>query len=154
MNHLLAPLTGRFLALLLLLSAAFPVGAAAAGDEAKCTAVLIWGTNGEKPADKGIKEVDPKLGEKLSKIFKWKKYFEIKTEAFAVGPDRPKQVTMSKQCRIDVQNLGNSVLEVKLFGEGKLVVTKRHPLAANEPLILAGDGKDDTAWFVVITTQK
>ena len=58
---------------------------------------------------------------------------------------------MSDDCEIEVQNLGNSSIEVKLYGKGKLAVRKTQKISPSELLVLAGDDKDDTAWFVVLS---
>ena len=114
-------------------------------------AQLVWGTNKEKPDDPKLKEVDPSVAEKLRKVFKWKNYFEVNRQHFTVPVGSPKRVKMSDDCEIEVQNLGNSSIEVKLFGKGKLAVRKTQKISPSELLVLAGDDKDDTAWFVVLS---
>ena len=114
-------------------------------------AQLVWGTNKEKPDDPKLKEVDPSVAEKLRKVFKWKNYFEVKRQPFSVAVGSPKRVKMSDDCDIQVQNLGNSSIEVKLYGKGKLAVRKTQKISPSELLVLAGDDKDDTAWFVVLS---
>ncbi len=114
-------------------------------------AQLVWGTNKEKPDDPNLKEVDPIVAEKLRKVFKWKNYFEVKRQNFTVAVGSPKKVKMSDECEIEVQNLGNSSIEVKLYGKGKLAVRKTQKISPSELLVLAGDDKDDTAWFVVLS---
>ena len=114
-------------------------------------AQLVWGTNKEKPDDPKLKEVDPSVAEKLRKVFKWKNYFEVNRQHFTVPVGSPKKVKMSDDCEIEVQNLGNSSIEVKLYGKGKLAVRKTQKISPGELLVLAGDDKDDTAWFVVLS---
>ncbi len=114
-------------------------------------AQLVWGTNNEKPDDPKLKEVDASVAEKLRKVFKWKDYFEVNRQQFAVPVGSRKRVKMSDDCEIEVQNLGNSSIEVKLFGKGKLAVRKTQKISPSELLVLAGDDKDDTAWFVVLS---
>ena len=114
-------------------------------------AQLVWGTNNEKPDDPKLKEVDPSVAEKLRKVFKWKNYFEVKRTNFVVTVGSPKKVKMSDSCEIEVQNLGSSSIEVKLYGKGKLAVRKTQKISPSELLVLAGDDKDDTAWFVVLS---
>ena len=114
-------------------------------------AQLVWGTNKEKPDDPNLKEVDAIVAEKLRKVFKWRNYFEVKRQNVTVTPGTPKKVKMSDECEIEVQNLGNSSIEVKLFGKGKLAVRKTQKISPSELLVLAGDDKDDTAWFVVLS---
>jgi hypothetical protein len=113
-------------------------------------AQLVWGTNKEKPEDPKLKEVEPGVAEKLRKVFKWKNYFEVKRQNFTVAVGSPKRVRMSDDCEIEVQNLASSSIEVKLYGKGKLAVRKTQKISPSELLVLAGDDKDDTAWFVVL----
>ena len=135
---------------LLVLVAGFAQATACAG-EIKLEAKLVWGTDGPKPDDPKLKELDPVLKEKLKGVFKWKNYFEVNHQSFAVLEGVSKKARMSAKCVIEVQNLGSSVVEVKLFGEGDLVVKKKEPLKSGKSLILAGPSKDDTAWFVALT---
>ena len=114
-------------------------------------AQLVWGTNKDKPDNPNLKEVDTKVTDKLRGVFKWKSYFEVNQLNFTVGTSSPRKVKMSEDCEIEVQNLGNSSIEVKLYGKGKMVVRKTQKMKATELLVLAGDDKDDTAWFVVLS---
>ena len=114
-------------------------------------AQLVWGTNIDKPDDPKLKEVDSQVKDKLRGVFKWKNYFEVNRQNFTVTAAGPKKVKMSDQCEIEVQNLGNSSVELKLYGQGKMVVRKTQKIKAGELLVLAGDDKNDTAWFVVLS---
>ena len=122
-----------------------------AGTELNLKAQLVWGTNNDKPDDPKLKEMDKGVGEKLRKVFKWKNYFEVNRQDFTVVTGTPKRVRMSDHCEIEVQNLGNSSIEVKLYGKGKLTVRKTQKINSSELLVLAGDDKNDTAWFVVLS---
>src|SRR5438034_10683711 len=102
-------------------------------------AQLVWGTNNEKPDDPKLKEVDPGVAEKLRKVFKWKNYFEVKRQNFTVAAGSPKKVKMSDDCEIEVQSLGSSSIEVKLYGKGKLAVRRTQKISPSELLVLAGD---------------
>jgi len=146
----LVPFGGITLAgVALFFASTFPVRAGSA--DLNLQAQLVWGTNNEKPDDPNLKEVEPGVAEKLRKVFKWKNYFEVKRQNFAVTAGTPKKVKMSDHCEIEVQNLGSSSIEVKLYGKGKLAVRKTQKINPSELLVLAGDDKDDTAWFVVLS---
>ena len=114
-------------------------------------AQLVWGTNNDKPDDPKLKEVDQQVKDKLRGVFKWKNYFEVNRQSFTVIASVPKKVRMSDLCEIEVQNLGNSSVELKLYGKGKMVVRKTQKIKSGELLVLAGDDKNDTAWFVVLS---
>jgi hypothetical protein len=71
-------------------------------------AKLIWATNGDKPKDPRLKEIDPKTAEKLAGVFKWKNYFEVGRTNFTVTVGATRKVTMSPKCDVKVQNLGGA----------------------------------------------
>lgn len=140
----------RLLALLFGASAARIVGRAAESGT-KMRAVLIWGTNDPKPADAKLKDLDAKIRRKLRAVFKWKDYYEVSHKDFVASKDGGKRVRMSPKCEIAVEDLGGATVEVKLYGEGKLVVTKKQIMKPGELLVLAGEDKNDTAWFVALS---
>jgi hypothetical protein len=110
---------------------------------------LIWGTNGEKPADKNLKEVEPRITEALKGIFKWKNYFEV-TQMNVVASKTIQRLKLSDKCQVEIQNLGNSTVQIKLLGEGKCVHTRKEPITPGKLITIAGEDKNDTAWFVVL----
>ena len=119
--------------------------------ELKIEARLIWGTNYEKIDDPKCKPLDKKLAEKLKKVFTWKKYFEVH-RAIATIPSRgKKKLKLSPQCTIDVKELEGPKVEVTLIGEGKPVNKTTYPLSKGESFTIAGDCKDGSAWFILIT---
>lgn len=118
--------------------------------ETRVQAVLIWGTNESKPVGKSLKELDPKLRERLANIFKWQNYFEVSRKTASVTPSKPQSVKLSDDCSVEIKILPENQAEVKLIGKGKTVVTRRHSLAKPDALVLAGDDKNNTAWFVVL----
>ena len=126
-----------------------PAAAAPAAD-LSLTAVLVWGTDGAKPADKDFKPVAADLDRRLRRIFKWKNYFEIRRTNFVVAATKPSQVDMSRECRLEVARLPDDEVEILLIGQGKPVVKKKQRILPGETVILAGDDKDENAWFVVV----
>jgi len=140
----------QFFLLLLVLGWGF-IQAALASEpvETRVQAVLIWGTNESQPSGKNIKELDAKLRERLANIFKWRNYFEVSRKTAGVTPSKPQLVKLSDDCSVDIKLLPDNQAEVKLIGKGKTIVTRRHSLAKPDALVLAGDDKNNTAWFVV-----
>jgi hypothetical protein len=122
----------------------------AGADEAELQAQLVWATDGTKTAGKELKELDAATRDKLRGVFRWKEYLEISKKDFKVTAAVLSRVRLSPKCEIEVERFGQETFEVKLFGEGRMVVKKRQSLKPAELLVLAGDDKDDTAWFVVI----
>ncbi len=126
----------------------------AAPGELNLQAQLIWGTDGEKPQDQDLKDLDLATLKKLKGVFKWKNYFEVSRQNFKVPISLKKRIRMSPKCDVEVENQGDSAVEVNLYGEGKLVVKKKQMLKVGELLVLAGDDKNNTAWFVILTAVK
>ena len=130
--------------------------------DCKLTVQLIWGTDESKPKDKNLKEIDPKLADKLHRVFKWKNYFEVTNQNLTLPHQVSRTVSMSSKCKLELKRIdgeakkSEEAIIVKLYGEGNLVTTKRLPLKLfqqGEYSILAGDDKDkqDDAWFVVLS---
>jgi hypothetical protein len=114
----------------------------------------VWGANSEKPRDPKVQPVDPETAKKLSKVFKWQSYYEVNRTNFIVTAGSKQKVTMSAKCNLEVEYLGNSNVELKLFGKGKMVVSKRQTISLGEIAVLAGPDENDTAWFVVLRREK
>jgi len=113
---------------------------------------LIWGTNGEKPGDKNLKEVESRITDGLKAIFKWKNYFEVNQKNLVVARNATQRLKLSEKCEIEVQHLGNSLIVVRLVGEGKCVSKSKEPVSVGKLITIAGEAKNDTAWFVVLKT--
>lgn len=119
--------------------------------ETRVQAILVWGTDEAKPTGKSLKEVDAKLRDRLANVFKWKNYFEVNRQtAILPATAKAQSLKLSDECSVEVKLLPENVAEVKLMGKGKALVTRRHSLAKPEALVLAGDDKNKTAWFVVL----
>lgn len=152
MKYLPSCVSGAAVVLLLFLATGST--ALAAAPEMNLKAQLVWGTDGGKPKDQTLKDLDQKTKERLKKVFKWKDYFEVDQQGFKVATASKKRVRMSSKCEIEVENLGSSTVEVKLYGEGKMVVRRKEALPEGELLVMAGEDKNDTAWFVVLSVAK
>lgn len=139
----------------LLLSALFcviPAGYSAKDAPMPLEIQLIWGTNDEKSPDPKHKEIEPALAKKLRKTpYKWKNYFEVNRQKTTVASGSAQKVAMSRECDLEIKNLGDERIEVKLFGNKKLVSRNVEPLPASQTLIIGGDAKNETAWLIVIT---
>lgn len=142
----------QFLVLLLGIGWGVPqVAFASAPAEARVQAVLVWGTNDTQPGGKSLKELDTKLRERLANIFKWRNYFEVNRMAASVAPNKPQTVKLNDDCSVEIKILPENHAEVRLISKGKTKVTQRHSLAKPDALVLAGDDKNNTAWFVVLS---
>lgn len=125
------------------------------GSEQKFVAMLIWGTDGEKPQnkEKELKDVDPTLKEKFKNIFKWKNYFEVSRTNITVKPGEPREVELSKKCTVKINHTENKGTEVELIGEGKSVYKNTISMPLKDILIMGGPDKNATSWFVVLKPE-
>jgi len=121
------------------------------GAELKLEAKLIWATNDDKSPDPSHKPVDPATAEKLRKVFKWKNYFIVNRLVKVVPSRGSNRFELSKQCTIEIRELEGPRVEVKLIGDGKEVHKTTKALSKGEWFTYAGDDKNESAWFVIIT---
>jgi hypothetical protein len=154
------PLTGWPVLVYRCLLATLLLPAAVLAEEFKVEARLVWGTNQPKPAGKPFTVLDDPSRDKVRQ-FKWTNYWVVNTVISPVPRGKPQLVNLSSKCAIDVIDLGNGNVEIRLFelkegAEPKLVKPVQHSLKAlknGEYCILAGDDKKvwDDAWLVILT---
>jgi hypothetical protein len=121
------------------------------GSDLNVEAVLVWGTNSEKPAAKKLRELEPDLARKLGKSpYKWKNYFEVERKSVVSPVNVTKRLIMSERCELEVKNLGDERVEVKLIGQGKPVSRHVESLPPGYTVVLSGDDKNDTCWMIVL----
>lgn len=147
------------LALLGGLVAGFPIAASAS--DFKIKAQLAWGTDDSKPQGKELQELDPKLREKFRHL-RWKNFFVVKAETTAITGKATQRVTLSEKCSLDVKDLGDGNLEIRILsvktgGQATVVKTEACPIAklkAGHIFAFAGDTKEkwDDAWLVIVTS--
>jgi len=113
-------------------------------------AQLVWGTNAEKSPNPSHKPVDPATAAKLRKVFKWKNYFLVHEENTIVPSRTTKQIKLSKKCAVEITELEGPKVEVKLIGEQNPVNKTVKSLSKGEWFVIAGDDKNESAWFVII----
>lgn len=142
--------------LLLSLGVFAPLSAMAA--DLKLRLELAWGTDGNPPEGKNLKELDAKGREKL-RHFRWKNYWVVKSTPVTLDSKMVQKVALDR-CQVDLKTTADGHVEVRLHSvndakELKLVKILQHSLEAfkrGEFLIIAGDDKDkwNDAWFVII----
>lgn len=133
---------------MLFVSVILAAGVARAVDHASIEMQLIWGSNDAQSPDPSQKPVEPAVQRLLaSSPYRWQHYYEVNKRVEDIESDKSKdKIVMSSHCELDVKYLGNRRVQVKLYGDGKLLSTHREAL----PLLLAGDARNDTAWLVLI----
>jgi hypothetical protein len=117
----------------------------------KVEAVLVWGTNDEKPKDANLKALDKATAEKLSKVFKWKNYFEVNRKKATIPSRSSSKIAVSKECEVEITEMEGPKVAYRLIGKGNPVNKTVAALTKGESIVIAGEGVNETAWFVVIT---
>ena len=112
-------------------------------------ATLVWGTE-KLSENKKLKPVSAALQKKLRKTLKWEHYYQISVKDFALQSNKQARIPMSKKCVMVLQQIKPDQLRVKMIGEGKVVVDKKHSLKKKDALVLGGPDKDKSAWFIVL----
>src|SRR5437870_5183916 len=106
----------------------------------KLEAQLVWGTNDTKSPNDKHAPVKPETRKKLEALpLKWSNYFEISKQRFEVPLGGSTKVPMSKQCSIEVKNLGSSKIEVSHFGKGEHTLKRTQKLPKGETFLLGGN---------------
>jgi len=122
--------------------------------EQKYTAILIWGTDDEKPTDKELKDLDATLMEKFRKLpVKWKNFYEVTRQNLVVKTGEPQHIKLSDKCELKIHQTEKEGMAVELIGEKKSVYKGTRSMPGKDMLIIAGDDKNATAWFVVLKPE-
>jgi hypothetical protein len=137
-----------------LLGPAFPGSASqpASGPDFQLEVKLIWGSNDETSPDPSHKKVDTEFTKWLvSNHYKWKHYFEVKAEKVKIPAGTQKTVTLSHGNSVEIKNVDGIRLETRLMSQSKPVTNVAKPqFPKGARLVLAGQDKNDSGWFVVI----
>ena len=109
---------------------------------------LLRGTNQEEIENTKAKEIGPRLKKRLSPVFRWKNYWEVKRTAVKMQPGRVAMVPLSKDRALEIELIGRAESEIRLYTKGALLRKARQPLYTRMS-IMGGDSEDD-CWFVVV----
>jgi hypothetical protein len=119
----------------------------------KFTAILIWGTDDAKPEGKDLKDLDATIQEKFAKLpVKWKNYYEVTRKEVTIKAGEPKHFKMSDKCEVKIHQTEKG-MAVELIGDGKSVYKGNRSMPTKDILIIGGDDKNATAWFVVLKPE-
>lgn len=119
----------------------------------KYKAILVWGTDGDKPDGQNLKDLDEQVLSKLKKIFKWRNYFEVNSKPFTITAKETQKINLSPKCDIEIKFDSTDALEVEMIGEGKVVSRVKKAMPYNEWIVLGGDDKNANAWFVLLIPE-
>ncbi len=99
-------------------------------------------------------EVSSAIQKRLSKIFKWVKYYQLRSKRISIDDGAKKSAKLSRTSKIEVANLKKDKVAVSLFSAGKMLVQKSQTLRPGSFMVLAGESGTDSAWFIVLSKTK
>ena len=147
LNNLISRFT-FLVALLVFVGGGFVVAQA---DPITVQAHLVLGTSKEQ---EGKTEFSNTIRKRLAKVFKWMKYYELRSKRMSIVDGATKTAKLSKTAKIEVSNLKKGKVAVSLFSEGKMLVQKSQKLTSGSCMVLAGESGTDSAWFIVLSKDK
>ena len=127
------------------------LAAGASASDLKVEGRLIWGTNDEKSPDPKHKPVDGDTLSNLRKIYQWKHYFEVNRQVLVVSSRNTNTLVMSKDCSVEIAELEGPRITAQLIGKGKRLNKITTNLSPGQSFAIAGEDKNATAYFVIIT---
>src|SRR2546423_13810526 len=116
----------RWFWLLLLAAGSFP--AAGKGVDASSNTFyiqLIRGTDQERRQEASWKPVGPKLSQRLSPIFRWKKYWEVNCQPISVEMGKISRSRLSDLRQVEIELMNPSEMEIRLYLKGRLMEKSR-----------------------------
>ncbi len=113
---------------------------------------LIRGTNHDQPQHADWKPVGTRLSDKLSPVFRWPYYYEVKRQTATVYPQKISRLDLNDGRILEIE-LVEGQSELRLYRNGKLVRRSRQPFDS-KLAIMGGDSERDQSWFLVVRKDK
>ena len=110
---------------------------------------LIRGNSESTAPAPGAKLIGPKLSQKLSPVFKWSNYWEIKRDSVDLEVGKSVRKKLSAEREVEVELLKTQDVAVRVIRNGKPTRETRQG-AANAFVICGGDKEEDQSWFIVV----
>lgn len=150
-----SPTVMRLVVVLTIAALAIAATTVSRAADLKLEAQLIWGSNDAKSPNPNFKPVEAEVARKLKGLpFKWSHYYVVNRVQFVVPANGERKERMSRKCEIQVKNLGDSKVEMTLYGEGEPVGRITQALPKGELLVTGGNAANSTAWFVALRQIK
>lgn len=110
---------------------------------------LVRGGDEKTPPAPDAKAVGAKLSQRLSAVFKWRHYWELKRASISLQPGCCRRVKLSADREVELKLVDAKRVEILLFRDGKLTRVQRTPIE-RAFTILGGDKDDAQSWFIVV----
>jgi hypothetical protein len=116
---------------------------------------LVLASDGSSSRPHDAKPVGPKLSEKLSSVFKWKNYWELRRDSMVVRQGEKVRKSMSPEHAVELELLDPEKVGIRIFLNGELARTRTQPVK-NAFCVTGGRHIKDQSlsWFVVVRTDE
>ena len=129
------------------------VAGAAEDQPLKLYVQLIRATNDERPASPDWKAAGPRLKQRLTPAFGWKHYWQVSLQEILVERGKITQVPLTPARRLEIDRVGEDVIELRVFHREQLTKRIRHPLS-RKMAITGWEIEHKEAGFVVVRREK
>jgi hypothetical protein len=110
---------------------------------------LVRGNDQSEPPTEYAKPIGPILSQKLSTVFKWKDYWELKRESIAVKQGAKVRKRLSEEHEVQVELSIPNTLTIRIFLNGRLTRTRIQPVH-DAFCVAGGSAGPNQSWFVVV----
>ena len=114
---------------------------------------VLRGTERNRSPEAEWKAIGPKLSQKLSSVFKWKHYWEVKRQKVAVTQEKVTKIYLLPDRDLEIETVKGGPAELRLYLKGELRRKLRLPVKT-KVAILGGDSAEDEGWFIVVRRDK
>ena len=114
---------------------------------------LIRATNNERPASPDWKAAGPRVKACLSPAFGWKNYWQVSLQEVSVQHGKATKASLTPGRRLEINRVGDNVIELRLFHREQLSRSIRHPLS-RKMAITGWEIERKEAGFVVVRREK
>jgi len=114
---------------------------------------FIRGTHQDTPEAAEWKPVGNRLSKKLTPVFKWPHYWEVKRHTVTIYPQQVSKVILGQEQMLEIELVDPGQSELRLYRKGKLVRKSRQQFDS-KLAIMGGDTEGDQSWFVVVRRDR
>jgi hypothetical protein len=113
----------------------------------------VRGNDRDAPPTSHAKPTGPKLSERLSSVFKWRHYWELKQESIVVTQGHRIRRRMFPEREVEVELLDDRRMTTRIFTNGKLTRIRQQPTEAAF-VVAGGPERDNQSWFIVVRRDR
>jgi hypothetical protein len=110
---------------------------------------LIRGNDQNSPPTQSAKPIGPVLTQKLSSVFKWKNYWELKRDCITIKQGGRLRKRLSAQHDVEIELPNPDTFTIRIYLNGHLTRARTQP-ARDAFCVAGGNAANDQSWFIVV----